>query len=546
VNEDLIKRLKALIFIRALFVTILLGSLYVLQIGYRKILYPEAISYLIVVLYTMTIAYILAIKRTKKITLFAYIQIIGDIIAGIALIYLTGGIESWFSFILLLSIISASIVLNRRASVMTATLSSILYGLLINFQFYNILQIPVYGALSERDFFYNIFAHITAFYLVAYLSGNLSERLRRVTVRLEEKDIDLRDLKAFSRDVIESIPSGLFTMDLNGRITTFNEAAQRITGKTLLDVIGRRPEEIFPFLENLRLEQELLGNLKNLDGPTGRLEGGILKEGERIIIGMGLSTLTDSSGRPVGTIGIFQDLTNLRMMEAEIRKKEKWAAIGELSAWIAHELRNPIASLKGSIEMLREGKVAPQHGQQLMDIASSEMDRLNTIITDFLLYARPKPPGEEVFDLNMSLRDIIVLLQSSESAHKNIKIAEHLNGELFIKGDLQQLRQVFLNLGINAIDAIQDEGKITVSTERKNDIVEINFSDTGVGISKEDMEKIFYPFFTTKDKGTGLGLSIAQRIVEEHGGSIIVQSKVGSGTTFKVVLPVKDNGKVRG
>ncbi|HCC69395.1 MAG TPA: hypothetical protein DEP99_05860, partial [Nitrospiraceae bacterium] len=124
--------------------------------------------------------------------------------------------------------------------------------------------------------------------------------------------------------------------------------------------------------------------------------------------------------------------------------------------------------------------------------------------------------------------------------------ASHLNGELFITRDLHQLRQVFLNLGINAIDAIQDEGKITVSTERKNDIVEINFSDTGVGISKEDMEKIFYPFFTTKDKGTGLGLSIAQRIVEEHGGSIIVQSKVGSGTTFKVVLPVKDNGKVRG
>jgi two-component system sensor histidine kinase PilS (NtrC family) len=527
--EDSIKRLKALIFARALVVTILLGSFYIFKIGYNKLFYPTGFSYFIISLYLLTIIYIIAlrwIKNDLRFTVFAYIQIIIDVIAETTLIYMTGGIESLFSFMFPLSIVSASIVLNRRACYIIATLSSILYGALLDFQFYNIIPITSDVTFTGKDYFYNIFAHITAFYLIAFLSGYLSEKLHRATQSLEERDTVLSDLKAFSRDIIESMPSGVFTTDLNKKIITFNSSAQKITQLTLKDVIGKKPEDIFPFLSNIK-------------EPLERIEGEIHRNGKVIPIGMRFSTLKDSSGKPMGTIGVFQDLTELKAMEAEMRKKEKWAFIGELSALIAHELRNPLASLKASVEMLREKKVSGEHADQLMKIALSEMDRLNDVVTDFLLYAKPQELDKKSFDLHQSLRDITTLLRSSEINNKNVKIFENLPGKLLITGDPGQLQQVFWNLGINAIEALDENGSINIYTKKKADTVEIVFKDNGIGINKEDIDKIFYPFFTTKERGTGLGLSIAQKIVEEHGGKITVESNGrGTGTTFTVVLPL--------
>ena len=200
--EETLKRLRALIFIRALVVTLLLGSFYVFRIQNGDFLYPEAFSYLIVALYLLTILYAVALRWVKNLVLFAYVQISGDIIAEMALIYITGGIESWFSFTLLLSIISASIILHKRASYYIATLSSVLYGTLGTLQLYKLLPVNADTLFTGRDYIYNIFTHITAFYLVAFLSGYLSERLHKTTQRLREKDMDISDLKAFSRYII--------------------------------------------------------------------------------------------------------------------------------------------------------------------------------------------------------------------------------------------------------------------------------------------------------------------------------------------------------
>lgn len=528
--EDATRRLRALIFTRALLVTVLLGSFYIFQIGYNNLLSPTVFSYFIAGLYFLTMVYAVTlrwIKTTFLLTLFAYTQILIDVVSEVFLIYLTGGIESWFPFILLLSIISASIVLNRRASYYAASLSSVLYGLVINLQFYNLLPGLTESVFIAKDYLFNVFAYILAFYLVAFLSGYLSERLHDVTQTLYERDSDLNNLRALSRDIVESMPSGVFTSDLNGEIITFNDSAQRITGRTLTEVIGKTPKNIFPFLKDVNIRES-----------GKRIEGEMQNKGRIIYIGIRFSTLKNSVGAPIGIIGIFQDLTELKAMEAEMEKKKKWAFIGELSALIAHELRNPLASLRSSVEMLREKKVSGQQADHLMDIALSEMDRLNGIVTDFLLYAKPRQLVKSSFDLHQSLGNVITLLRSSKTEKKNVKISKDLKGKLFITGDSKQLQQVFWNLGVNAVEAVSGSGEVIISTEKKNNTLEIRFTDTGIGIGRENIDKIFYPFFTTKDNGTGLGLAIAQRIAEEHGGKITVESRgAGTGTTFNVILP---------
>jgi two-component system sensor histidine kinase PilS (NtrC family) len=526
--KELVKRVNALIYIRVIVVTLLLGSFYIFKIDYDKLSHQAYFSSLISSLYFLTIIYAIMtriIKKASQFVLFVYIQIVTDIIAATVLIYMTGGIESMFSFMFPLSIISAAIILNRRACYIIATLGSICYGLLLDLQFYQILHLPTGLVFTDRDYFYNIFAHISAFYLIAFLSGYLSDKLHSATKSLEERDTVLSDLKAFSKYVIESMPSGVFTTDLNRRIITFNTSAQMITKLHSTDVVGKSPEDIFPFL-------------RNFDDSCQRIEGELACNGITIPVGMRLSQLMDGSGDSIGIIGVFQDLTHLKEMEAEVKRKEKWAFIGELSASIAHELRNPLASLKGSVEMLREKQVSAEHADRLMDIALSEMDRLNGIITDFLLYARPQEPNKESFDVHQSLREMLTLLQSPGGNGKHDAIDADLKGSQFITGDEKQLRQVFWNLCLNAIDAVHDNGTFNIYTEKKNNNVCIVFKDSGSGISESDIEKIFYPFFTTKDSGTGLGLSIAHKIVEEHGGKMMARSEgEGKGTTISVTLP---------
>ncbi|GBD97424.1 MAG TPA: PAS domain-containing protein [Nitrospirae bacterium] len=534
-HSDLVKRVSALINIRIIVVTILLGSFYIFEIGYDRLAHPASFSYFIAFLYFLTIVYALALRRirtNRRFVIFAYTQIVIDIAAETALIYMTGGIDSMFAFLFPLSILSAGIVLNRRACYIFATLSSILYGLLLDLQFYSIIESSAAIISTEKDYFYNIFAHITAFYLVGYLSGYLSEKLHRATESLKERETVLSDLKAFSKYVIESMPSGIFTTDLNRRIISFNTAAQEITKLSHTDVAGKTLEDIFPFL--IKFHE-----------PLERGEGELQRGNETFPVGMRLSKLKDGSGKPIGLIGVFQDLTELKAMEAEVKRKEKWAFIGELSASIAHELRNPLASLKASVEMLLEKKVSGRHADHLMKIALSEMDRLNGIITDFLLYARPQELNKKPFDLNESLKNVITLLRSSETDEKDVTISANLNGGIIITGDSKQMQQVFWNLGLNALNAVSGGGNIEIFTGKNDSTnnVEITFRDSGTGISKDDIDRIFYPFFTTKEKGTGLGLSIARKITEEHGGEIMVESGgIGKGTTFRVILPLNGAG----
>jgi len=524
-DNALFKRLKALIVFRAFFVTFLLGTFLLFGIGYYKFPYTHTILYLIIVpLYILSVIYGLLLPRIRNLTLFAYIQLSVDATSTVSLIFLTGGIESWFSFIMLLIVIGSVIMVNRRAGYIVATICSILYGLLTDLQFYRLIPVPYDPSVMEKDFLYNIFSYISGLYLTAYLMGHLSSRLEKTSKKLEEKDSNLKDLTFFHEELIESLPSGLLTTDLSGSILVFNRAAEQITGVPRITAVKNSITTVFPFvshpIETLRGE----GTITVHDAPR--------------IIGLTLSKSTDSNGQDTGYICIFQDITELKRLETELKHKETLAAIGELSANMAHEIRNPLASLKGSIEILKEGTLTKAHGEKLMDIALSEMDRLNTIITDFLTYSRPKPPEFLSFDLHAMLDEIIQLTRNAVMNADNVSIIKEFGGHYEIVADPQKLRQVFLNLAMNATESMPGGGSLTIRTRRVNNAVAVSFRDSGIGIPPEHLKEIFYPFFTTKEKGTGLGLSIAYRIIEEHRGRITVHSFPRLGTTFEVTIPV--------
>ena len=511
-------RLKALIGFRALFVSLLLGSAFLLRIEFFP--NPRAMSYLIISLYLLTIVYALLIQKIRRLQLFAYTQFILDVVAEIALIYITGGIESWFPFTLILTVISSSIVLNRRAGYVMASMGSILYGTLLDLQFYGVLPLDYQGVMQEKQFLYNIFIHTVSLFITAYLTGYLTTRLEKTEKRLEQKDTHLKDLEFFNMKVIESLPSGLFTTDREGNVLIFNRAAEKITGVSQEEIVGQKitralPSLAFPFMAG-RKEETLQ-----------------LTDQRKKIIGINVTALKDIAENETGYIGIFQDLTQLKELEAEMKNREKWAAIGELSANIAHEIRNPLASLRGSIEMLKEGKIPERHRDKLMEIAISEMQRLNNIVTDFLTYSRPRQLEIQKADIHGLLRDTLSLL---ENTGQNITVRQAFDGTMIVPVDPEAIRQVFWNLGTNAVDAMDRGGMLTVSTQEFPGRISIVFSDTGPGISQEDLVRIFYPFYTTKEGGTGLGLSIAYRIVEEHKGRLTAQSTPGIGTRFEIIL----------
>lgn len=518
------KKIQALIVIRVVFVTLLLGS----SLLFRKVAvsYIHALSYLIIALYFVTIIYALILVRIRDLVAFAYTQLMLDVAFATVLIAITGGIDSFLSFTLILTVISSSIVLHKKAGYITATLSSIFYGLLINFQFYGLLSITDGNITEEKSYLYNIFVHIISFYLTAYLSGYLSSRLEKTEQKLEEKDIDLRDLEFFNRAVVEGLPSGLFTTDITGNVLIFNRAAENITNVQKNAVIGKRIDSIIPYFK--------------FPFSEGRRENIITVDGMQKIIGIGITTLRGRDEQPRGFIGIFQDLTQLKRLEKEMKQKEKMATIGELSSNIAHEIRNPLASLKSSVEMLKEDSVPIDYKKKLMDIALIEMQRLDRIITDFLTYSRPTPPEFKRFDIHGLLDDIIELLKNVEQNKGRVRIRKDYNGIFEVSADAQKIRQVFWNLGLNAIEAISEGGDLIISTKDMVEHVGITFKDSGSGIPQEDIDKIFFPFFTTKELGTGLGLAIAYRIIEEHDGKIQVHSTPGEGTTVDIMLPKRD------
>lgn len=519
--------------------TFLVGTLIFFQRHYT--IYPFHSVYLYFFLfsvYVLTAVYWFLLKRTDRLSFLAYLQISIDILLVTALTYLTGGIDSGFSLLYHLTIISASILLYRRGGYLSASLSSILYGAMLDMQYYNISGFVRSDNYTAVQVLFLVFINILSFYIAALLSGYLSERLRSTRQELREKSSDLDDLRVLQDHILRSVGSGVLTMDLLANIALWNPAAEQITG--------------YRYAEIKNCWQQVFGDsLKGIFGHTDLLKkrpfhfnGQIVKkDGSTAMIGMTASLLKDETDIVRGIIFVFQDITKMIEMESQVRMQERLATVGSLAAGIAHEIRNPLASLSGSIQVLQGELELQGDNKQLMDIVVRETDRLNTIVMEFLEYARPRNAQNDRIELLPVLDEMIMLLKNCKEFTGNIRIHHSVDPHLVIPGDAKRLRQVFWNLLLNACQAMPHGGGIVVTAksssrcEDNSEWCEINIEDTGQGIASEDRDKIFNPFFTTKTGGTGLGLAIVYRIIEDHRGTISIDSVPGKQTKFTIWLP---------
>ena len=551
--EEVKTRIYWLMGWRVVLVTLLLGLSLAFEVtkGERV----ETFYALIIFTYAVTILYVVVFRylaNPEIFVQFAWAQIAVDFMLETVLIARTGGIESPFAVLYVISVTVASLVPRRRVGLVTASLCIILFGMLTNVQLYGLAE--VWGwlphvHLSAAETLQAFGVYSLAFLVVGFLSGALADQLRLADQSLREKEQGLSRLRAFHENIVHSISSGVFTTDEKGQITSFNPAAQEATGYSFEQVQGRSWREVFNWHPGRQEDDRMQDVSANM-----RFEVECKRsDGNRLILGMTLAPLHER-GERTGLVGVFKDLTQIRDLEEEMRRKEWLASLGEMSAGMAHEIRNPLGALAGAMQMLRKDLEADETSQRLMEIAVREATRLDTIITEFLQYARPPALNLAECDLNKVLAETLDLVQHEARSRTNITIAAApCIGTLPAQVDQDQMKQVFWNIAVNAFDAMPKGGQLTIATGcrkidvagRRAEVVEISFQDTGEGIPKNNLGKIFLPFFTTKKRGSGLGLAAVHRIVDLHGGWIKVESREGQGTRFGVCLPRTADAGVR-
>jgi two-component system sensor histidine kinase PilS (NtrC family) len=489
----------------------------------------------------ITALYALARVLSNALLFQSRLQFVIDIILVTWLVWTTDVIHSPYIAIYIVVIAAASIFLGPRDAVVisvgcavafTASALAVLNG----------ASQPATRALLEAgraQTFQSIGLFDVAFLVVGLLSARLAARQSRSDVRLKAANQSLRTLRALHERIVESIRSGVVTTDLQGRIYTFNAAAEEITGYDEADVSGQDASIFFGEIKALIDNSMETGGVGEA---SPRFEANCLTaDGLRLRLGFSISPLFSETGETTGTVITFQDLTHIRALEETSRRQDRLAAIGRMAASIAHEIRNPLAAMRGSIQMLRADMEGESSQTELMEIILRESDRLNRIISDFLSYARPRSMIQSQVDVGELLRQTFTLLRHSAEIREKQIIEEALPVEpALVSADSEQLQQVFWNLARNALQAMPAGGTLRAEVQRhSHHRVRIAFSDTGRGMSPEQVEHLFEPFSSTTG-GTGLGLSIVYQIIRDHGGTINVRSREGQGTTITIELPRED------
>jgi two-component system sensor histidine kinase PilS (NtrC family) len=547
-------RLTRLMAARLLLLVAVFGAALVLQGGRSAGAWEGAEDGLFATLACAFLATLLlagVLRRIRHPGTFVAIQVPIDAAIVTALIHFTGGDESLFGFLYVLVVVFGAIVARRAGAFGAAAACSVLHGALLAAEAGGVLS--SLGAPSAGGPLLVVFwsVHSAALAVVALLGSHLSRELANADAELDASRSEVRRLRSHHERIVQSLLSGLLTTDRDGRITSFNPEAGRITGRESSDVVGLEIDEVIPGARSLVVTPPLMGG----DLPNPRLRLAYVREGgAELHLGIAGSALRDADGESRGSVVIFQDVTRVVEMEAELRRNERLAAAGRLAADIAHEVRNPLAAISGSIQMmLSGGQPQSPENARLMEIVLRETDRLNELSTDFLQYAHPPHPKIEKVELQVVIDE---MLQMVENSGVRVETATDIPSGFHVEADAAQLRQLLWNLCSNAVQAMPEGGALSVSAgpagqppqderSRGRNVaemeglswVEVRVSDSGVGIAPEDCDRIFDPFFTTKETGTGLGLATVHRIVEGHGGFLKVESAVGQGTTFRVVLP---------
>ena len=483
----------------------------------------------------LTILYSIILRLSHNILLQAKCQIAVDVLLVTWLVWASDVVHSPYIALYILVIAISGVFLGSRDALVTSVGCALLFTASASIVMFGQDQTTLIdGSLAQTVQAVGLFD--VAFLVVGLLSARLSERQSRSDVRLLAATQSLANLRALHERIVESIRSGLVTTDLEGHIFTFNAAAQEITGFSEEDIRGQDASILFGNIkEHIAITLETIKTGSALP----RFEADCLThDGVRLRLGFGVSPLFAETGETTGMVITFQDLTQVRTLEETSRRQDRLAAIGRMAASIAHEIRNPLAAMRGSIQMLRDEVDSDSSQAELMEIILRESDRLNRIITDFLNYARPRSLTPSRVNVGDLLHQTFTLLRHSPEINPKQKVEEELPDEpLFAEADEGQLKQVFWNLARNALQAMPEGGVLRASLEKNShNRIRISFSDTGRGMSPDQVERLFEPFSSTTG-GTGLGLSIVYQIIRDHGGTINVRSREGQGTTIMVELP---------
>ena len=543
-EEDLILRLRWLMFLRVVIVTFILCVAGFIHVKGNTISGDLPVFSVIIFSYILSFLYLFLLKRIKNLKLNIYIQAFGDVSLISALVYLTGGITSIYSVLYSLVIIYSSLLITRRGGLIVASESGIFYGLLLDLEYYDVIH-PLYAMPWGYDFsagyvLSRIFVHIASFYIIALLVSFVVEQEKRSRSLLEEKKSEFHQLDLLHKNIIRSVNTGIMTTDLDGNIRLLNKAGEQIIGFSFLDVEGKPIGDVFHGFS------DILYKIRNKEKGKDTIKRGettIAAKQKKIILGFSVSPLIGSKGNQIGQLIVFQDMTFAKEMENEIEKSRSLALIGEMAAGLAHEVRNPLASLKGSIQILKNKLYLDETNKKLMEIVLRGSAQLENLVKDFLLLARPRLKDREEIDVDDVMDAVIESLPYGPAWHEYITVEKEPCPGAVVYGNRTEVNQILSNLVLNAVQSMPEGGTLTIQMKLRlpnngNGYLDVRISDTGCGIERDDIAKVFNPFFSTKESGTGLGLTITQRLIENHGGKIRIESRPKKGTICRLLLPL--------
>ncbi len=548
--DSTIERIRLVILSRLFIVTFILGIHVYAELNSGAGLFDTPISiFALAIIFTCTFSIIFALllRYHRNTAVNIYIQSGADLVLITSFVYGTGGIQSIYSIFYPLVIIYTVIFLEKKGGLVIATAAAVLYALLAILEYYGLINPLVVSQFTTYRLevgyvLARVVTHILSFYFTALLSIYVVGQERKTRALLAEKQDAFARLDILYKSIVESVSTGIITVNLNGRIKSFNRTASTITGYLFSEVENHLLSEIFPDLDSYLQQQKTQtgssSKSAHFEGIFHTLKGLELK------LGASFSSLKDPQDNVIGDILIFQDITEVMNMREALEKNRRLAFTGEVAANLAHEIRNPLAAIGGSVQLLRQDILLDHGNQKLFDIILREKEQLEKFLKDFLLLARPAPGICEDVVLQEVINEVVDSLRLLPDWREPLDLRIKLPPEKFrITVNVAELKQILWNIAANALQSMPNGG--TLILEAKNvllegiDSVEIVIKDSGNGIEKKDLQKIFDPFYTTRTVGTGLGLAVVSRIIENWMGTITVNSEPKQGTTFTVTFPVQ-------
>jgi two-component system sensor histidine kinase PilS (NtrC family) len=543
-ERDLRNLCKTLIILRVICVGVALSLMAFLTGAGLDFRGSLPIAGLLLVVFPLSAIWWLVFKAGYAVRPLIYTQLVADLAVEGGVVYFTGGAQSHFAVLFLITIFLAGVVLHGRGAAIAATLSSAVFAGASLLERAHYRSYPAAEAAQARPVYavLSVVLQMAFFYLLALLASYVSNKITVFGAKLRSTTSELERARLDTRLIIESMNSGLVTVDSNCVITELNRSAFRILGIRPEEATGRGVREVLgPVAPELCTK--IMDAVENGD-PEDR--GEVLAttaSGKAIPLGISVSLLSASDSKTAGAVVVFQDLTEVKTLAHKIRLSDRLAALGELSAGIAHEIRTPLASICGSIEMLRDVLAPEGEDGRIIDLVIKESERLRKKIDYFLQFASSRPAKFCEVNLNSILAEVVCLVRNHPHFSDRTEIEVEADTTAIAWVDEETMKQVFYNLAINAVEALDGSGKVTIRLDapvsaEDGDCVRISFEDNGAGIDDEDLGRILEPFYTSKESGTGLGLAIAAKIVEDHGGRLEIESTREVGTVATVYLPL--------